>query len=249
MKTTPYNRRQFLTNTAKASASVVLASTLLPALVNAQGAAPSLAAIGYTQQPLPYAYGDLQVAIDAQTMEIHFTKHAAGYAKNLSEAIIAEKVNPLTTSLEQLLGNIGIYSPKMRNNAGGHYNHEFFWQSLTPQAAQLPTGKLLAAINQQFGSVTAFQTQFSDAAKSRFGSGWAWLVLTNKQQLAIGSTPNQDNPLMPLADCKGIPLLGLDVWEHAYYLRYQNKRADYITNFWKIVNWPIVEQRYLAALR
>lgn len=247
MKTNPYNRRQFLTNSAKASAAIVLSSTVLPVLANFSAVPPPT--IGYTQLPLAYGYNDLNVAIDAQTMEIHFTKHAAGYAKNLSEAIIAEKVNPLTTSLEQLLGSIGAYSPKMRNNAGGHYNHEFFWQSLTPQATQLPTGKLLAAINQQFGSVTAFQTQFSDAAKSRFGSGWAWLVLTNKQQLAIGSTPNQDNPLMPLADCKGIPLLGLDVWEHAYYLRYQNKRADYITNFWKIVNWPIVEQRYLAALR
>jgi len=248
MKATPYNRRQFLTNSAKASAAIVLSSTVLPAIVAAQGGT-SPASIGYTQQPLPYGYSDLQAAIDAQTMEIHFTKHAAGYAKNLSEAIVTEKVNTLTTSLEQLLGNIGAFSPKMRNNAGGHYNHEFFWQSLTPNNSPLSAGKLLAAINQQFGSMAAFQTQFSDAAKSRFGSGWAWLVLTNKQQLAIGSTPNQDNPLMPLADCKGIPLLGLDVWEHAYYLRYQNKRADYITNFWKIVNWPMVEQRYLAAMR
>ena len=166
----------------------------------------------YTQQPLPYSYNALERSIDALTMEIHFTKHAAAYAKNLTEATTAEGVNTGSTSLESLLGNISKYSVKMRNNAGGHYNHELFWKLMTPNANEKPEGALMNAIQKTFGSYEAFTTQFSDAGKNRFGSGWAWLVLTNDKQLKIGSTPNQDNPLMNISELKGFPILGLDVW-------------------------------------
>ena len=182
-------------------------------------------------------------------MEIHYTKHAATYAKNLAEATAAEGVNSSQMSLENLLSKISKYSAKMRNNAGGHYNHELFWNCMSTNSKKTPDGKLLSAINTSFGSVEVFKTQFSDAGKNRFGSGWAWLVYTNDKKLKIGSTANQDNPLMDVSDLKGVPLLGLDVWEHAYYLKYQNKRPDYITNWWNIVNWNFVQQRFdlLAA--
>ena len=136
----------------------------------------------------------------------------------------------------------------MRNNGGGHYNHELFWKSMTPKTDGKPSGKLATAIDQSFGSFETFKTQFGDAGKSRFGSGWAWLAVDGDKKLRIGSTPNQDNPLMDIADFKGFPLLGLDVWEHAYYLRYQNKRADYIANWWKVVNWDFVGERFSGAV-
>jgi Fe-Mn family superoxide dismutase len=186
------------------------------------------------------------------TMEIHYTKHAAGYTKNLQDACLAEKVDKANTSLTALLARISNYSEKMRNNAGGHYNHELFWQTLrAPQdaASNKPSGVLAAAIDKKFGSFTAFKEQFSEAAKSRFGSGWAWLLVGQEGLLQLGSTPNQDNPLMDSSSLKGFPLLGLDVWEHAYYLRYQNRRVDYISSWWQLVNWPVVEQRYLQTIR
>ena len=208
--------------------------------------------ISYRQRPLPYAYASLEPAIDALTMEIHYTKHAAGYTKNLSDACLAEKVDVSATSLRSLLAHISNYSEKMRNNAGGHYNHEFFWQSLRPPvdvATSMPTGALGAAIEKKFGSFNRFKEQFTEVAKARFGSGWAWLVLDGDGSLQLGSTPNQDNPLMNTATLKGAPLLGLDVWEHAYYLRYQNRRADYIASWWSVINWPVVEMRYQQGLR
>jgi Fe-Mn family superoxide dismutase len=177
-------------------------------------------------------------------MEIHHTKHAAGYTKNLNDACVAENVDIKSKSITSLLESISKYSTKMRNNAGGHYNHELFWQSMQPAPASLPTGSLAKAIEKTFGSFTDFQKVFSDAAKNRFGSGWAWLIVNEQGQLAICSTPNQDNPVMDTAVTKGYPLLGLDVWEHAYYLKYQNKRADYINNWWNLVNWKFVEERY-----
>lgn len=201
----------------------------------------------FDQAPLPYAYTALEPIIDARTMEIHYSKHAAAYAANLKDAAKAEGVKA-GTSLETLLAGISKYSAKMRNNGGGHYNHEFFWQSMKPGDTTTPTGKLAAAIQKDLGSVEAMKTKFSDAAKSRFGSGWAWLYVDKDRKLQIGSTPNQDNPLMDVSELKGVPVLGLDVWEHAYYLKYQNKRADYIENWWKIVNWAFVEKRYLAVL-
>ena len=208
--------------------------------------------ISYQQRPLSYGYASLEPAIDALTMEIHYTKHAAGYTKNLNDACLAEKVDMRSTSLVSLLAQISNYSEKMRNNAGGHYNHEFFWHSLRPvvdATVAAPSGALGAAIEKRFGSFNSFKEQFSDVAKARFGSGWAWLVLHNDGSLQLGSTPNQDNPLMNTATLKGTPLLGLDVWEHAYYLRYQNRRADYIASWWSLINWPVVSMRYQQGLR
>ncbi|HRN79413.1 MAG TPA: superoxide dismutase [Ferruginibacter sp.] len=200
------------------------------------------------QQPLPYAFSALEDVIDTQTMDIHYNRHAAGYSKNLIEAASAEGVSS-ETSMEDLLPNISRYTTKMRNNAGGHYNHELFWKCMRPKREQnAPTGTLLAAIENTFGSFEQFKLQFANAASGRFGSGWAWLYMNNAKTLMIGSTPNQDNPLMNVSEIKGTPLLGLDVWEHAYYLKYQNKRADYIAHWWKVVNWDYVSQRYTALM-
>jgi len=198
------------------------------------------------QAPLTYGYAALEPVIDAQTMELHYSKHAAAYAKNLKDAMNAEKVAPGTT-LEQLLAGISKYSDKMRNNGGGHYNHELFWRSMSPATGQQPGEKLSGALNAAFGSYDNFKKKMTEAAMTRFGSGWAWLYLDAKQSLQIGSTPNQDNPLMDLSPIKGTPLLGLDVWEHAYYLKYQNRRAEYVENWFKVVNWGFVEQRLMAA--
>lgn len=232
-----YNRRVFLKDSSKAALAAGIGVSLIPSVV--------VAAAGneFEQQPLPYAYGSLEPYIDAMTMEIHFSKHAATYAKNLAEACVAEKVNLQTMTLENLMRNISKYSAKMRNNGGGHFNHEFFWKCMKPGLANQPSGKLLTAINQSFGSYETFKTAFADAGKNRFGSGWAWLVQTAEGNLKIGSTPNQDNPLMDISELKGTPLLGLDVWEHAYYLKYQNKRPDYINNWFNIVNWDFVETK------
>jgi Fe-Mn family superoxide dismutase len=235
------SRRQFIKQTGKAS----IAMASMP-LMHTLGVLPINQEINFQQIPLPYAYNALEPFIDAMTMEIHHTKHAAGYTKNLNDACVAEKVDIKTTSITSLLASISKYSTKMRNNAGGHYNHELFWQSMQPAPASMPTGSLAKAIEKSFGTFADFQKAFSEAAKNRFGSGWAWLIINEKKELAICSTANQDNPLMDIAEVKGYPLLGLDVWEHAYYLKYQNKRVDYINNWWNLVNWKFVEERYIA---
>ena len=235
------SRRQFIKQTGKAS----IAMASMP-LMHTLGVLPINQEINFQQIPLPYAYNALEPFIDAMTMEIHHTKHAAGYTKNLNDACVAEKVDIKTTSITSLLASISKYSTKMRNNAGGHYNHELFWQSMQPAPASMPTGSLAKAIEKSFGTFADFQKAFSEAAKNRFGSGWAWLIINEKKELAICSTANQDNPLMDIAEIKGYPLLGLDVWEHAYYLKYQNKRADYINNWWNLVNWKFVEERHIA---
>jgi Fe-Mn family superoxide dismutase len=244
MTSSNQNRRQFLTKTGKAGialAAMPLISKIAPAMASDASA--------YQQQPLPYAYTALEPYIDALTMEIHYTKHAATYAKNLADACVAEKVDTANTSLVTLLNSISKYSPKMRNNAGGHYNHELFWQLMKPAPSVAPTGALADAINKTFGSFADFQKAFSEAAKTRFGSGWAWLLVKKDGSLAVSSTPNQDNPLMDIAEVQGTPLLGLDVWEHAYYLKYQNKRPDYINNWWNLVNWEFVQNRYAMAIK
>ena len=235
------SRRQFIKQTGKAS----IAMAGMP-LMHTLGVLPINQEINFQQIPLPYAYNALEPFIDAMTMEIHHTKHAAGYTKNLNDACVAEKVDVKTTSITSLLASISKYSTKIRNNAGGHYNHELFWQSMQPAPASMPTGSLAKAIEKSFGTFADFQKAFSEAAKNRFGSGWAWLIINEKKELAICSSANQDNPLMDIAEVKGYPLLGLDVWEHAYYLKYQNKRADYISNWWNLVNWKFVEERYIA---
>ncbi|MBY0482155.1 MAG: superoxide dismutase [Chitinophagaceae bacterium] len=241
MQNKPSTRRAFIANTGKAAIATGISLTVLPALANPF---EGFAASPFTQQPLPYDYKALEPVIDSLTMEIHYSKHAATYAKNLADACVAEKVDTNNAKIEEVLRSISKYSPKMRNNCGGHYNHELFWQCMGPATGAKPEGKLAAAINQSFGSFDAFKTQFTDAGKNRFGSGWAWLVLNADKKLVIGSTANQDNPLMDISELKGSPILGLDVWEHAYYLKYQNKRPDYINNWWNVVNWRFVEKRF-----
>ena len=246
MKTNP-SRREFLATTTKAGLTVGLLGTAFSDLL----AQPhqQVSGIGFTQTPLPYAYTALEPHIDARTMEIHYTKHAAAYASNLRDAAKEEGVDT-AQPLEQVLGSISKYSAKMRNNGGGHYNHELFWSILgAPTEGSLPAaaGALLKSLKTSFGSYEAFVSQFETAAKTRFGSGWAWLLVDASGKLVVSSTPNQDNPLMDIAEVKGTPILGLDVWEHAYYLHYQNRRPDYVTAFWKVVNWKAVADRFAAA--
>jgi Fe-Mn family superoxide dismutase len=242
------NRRTFIVDTVKTGMALSIGSTILNACGTTKKASNSNSVFNtdFTQKPLPYAYNALENVIDAQTMEIHYSKHAAAYAKNMNDAIVAEKVDAKKT-VEDILTSISKYSTKMRNNAGGHYNHEIFWQCMRPkQVDNKPTGKLLENIEKTFTSFADFKKQFADAGKNRFGSGWAWLYADKDKNLKIGNTPNQDNPLMDVAEIKGTPLLALDVWEHAYYLKYQNKRADYIDNWWQVVNWDYVQQRFLS---
>jgi Fe-Mn family superoxide dismutase len=239
MSSSSNSRRQFIKQTGKAG----IAMASMP-IIHTFGGLQLSQEVNFMQQPLPYAYNALEPFIDAMTMEIHHTKHAAGYTKNLNDACVAENVDIKNTSIISLLASISKYSTKMRNNAGGHYNHELFWQLMKPAPATAPTGALADAINKSFGSLDNFKTAFSDAAKTRFGSGWAWLVIKADNSLAVCSTPNQDNPLMDIAETKGTPILGLDLWEHAYYLKYQNKRPDYINAWWNLVNWKFVEERY-----
>ena len=196
---------------------------------------------------LPYAFDALEPHIDARTMEIHHGKHHAGYTNNLNNAIAGTELEGMR--IEDILKNISKYTVKMRNNGGGHYNHELFWNILSPKGGGEPTGDLAKAIAADFGSFAAFKTKFEDAAKARFGSGWAWLSVDANKKLVVSSTPNQDNPLMDVADVKGTPILGLDVWEHAYYLKYQNRRPDYITAFWNLVDWNAVAERYKMAVK
>ncbi len=238
------NRRQFIKTTGKAGVAIAAFPILSKMSPNS-----FLNTNDYMQQPLPYGYAALEPNIDAMTMEIHYTKHAAAYAKNLADACVAEKVDTNATGLTDLLKNISHYSPKMRNNAGGHYNHELFWQLMKPAPSIAPSGALAEAITKTFGSFDAFKTTFGDAAKARFGSGWAWLLVKSDGSLAVSSTPNQDNPLMDIAETKGNPIIGLDVWEHAYYLKYQNKRPDYINAWWNLVNWELVQKKYTEAIK
>lgn len=242
------NRREFISNSLRTglAISVGLSATapLLQSFSSADHFMPDNFKTGFDQQPLPYKYDALENMIDAMTMEIHYSKHAAAYSKNLKDAALAEKADT-NKPLEDVLAKISSYSAKMRNNGGGHYNHEMFWQCMQPRKeSNAPTGNLQSAISKAFGSFDEFKKQFSDAGKNRFGSGWAWLYADKDKKLKIGSTPNQDNPLMDISDIKGFPLLCLDVWEHAYYLKYQNKRADYIDNWWNVVNWNYVQQRF-----
>ena len=245
------SRRNFILTTAKGTIALSLGLGGISTLSSCNAAkkittpTPTPFITGFDQQPLPYRYDALENVIDAQTMEIHYSKHAAAYSKALKEAAQAEGVD-MAKPLENLLANIGKNtSAKMRNNAGGHYNHELFWKSMRPKTTDnKPSGKLLDAIERTFSSFANFKSQFSEAGKTRFGSGWAWLYSDENKTLKIGSTPNQDNPIMAASDIKGFPVLGLDVWEHAYYLKYQNKRADYIDNWWNVVNWGYVQQRF-----
>ena len=193
---------------------------------------------------LPYALDALEPHIDARTMEIHHGKHHNAYVTNLNAAIAGTDLEG--KSLEELMKVAGS-NTAVRNNGGGHWNHSLFWETISPNGGGLPTGELAAAIDAKFGSFDAFKETFNKAATTRFGSGWAWLCIDTKKEICVCSSPNQDNPLMDVSDCPGTPILGLDVWEHAYYLHYQNRRPDYIAAFWNVVNWDAVSQRYAAA--
>lgn len=193
---------------------------------------------------LPYALDALEPHIDARTMEIHHGKHHNAYVTNLNAAIAGTDLEG--KSLEELMKVAGS-SAAVRNNGGGHWNHSLFWQILSPTGGGLPTGALAAAIDAKFGSFDAFKETFNKAGATRFGSGWAWLCVDNKKELCVCSSPNQDNPLMDVSENPGTPLMGLDLWEHAYYLHYQNRRPDYIAAFWNLVNWEEVSKRYAAA--
>ncbi|MDA3860563.1 MAG: superoxide dismutase [Melioribacteraceae bacterium] len=199
----------------------------------------------YNLPELPYSYDALEPYIDAMTMEIHFTKHHAGYVNNLNNAIAGTELE--AKSLEELLESAGMLPTAVRNNGGGHFNHSLFWSIMGKDKGGNPSGKLADDINATFGSFDNFKTVFSKAAATRFGSGWAWLLVKDGN-LVVSSTPNQDNPLMDVAEVKGTPVLGLDVWEHAYYLKYQNRRPEYIENFFNVVNWDAVSERYEKAL-
>ncbi len=200
--------------------------------------------MSFTLPNLPYAHNALEPHIDELTMQIHHGKHHQAYVDNLNKAIASTEHEG--KSIEELVAHAGSISPAVRNNGGGHWNHTFFWESLAPNAGGEPTGALADAINSAFGSFEDFKTKFAAAGTTRFGSGWAWLGVKDGG-LAICSTPNQDNPLMDVAECKCTPILGIDVWEHAYYLKYQNKRADYLTAIWNVVNWTKVAERFTTS--
>jgi len=203
--------------------------------------------MAFTLPSLPYATNALEPHFDQQTMEIHHGKHHNAYVTNLNAAVTGTENE--NVALEDLLANISKLSAAVRNNGGGHWNHSFFWNILAPNAGGNPTGNLAAAIDKAFGSLDTFKEEFNKAGATRFGSGWAWLVVLADGSLKVTSTPNQDNPLMDIAEVKGTPILGVDVWEHAYYLKYQNRRPDYIAAFWNLVNWAEVANNFAAATK
>ncbi|PUZ21258.1 superoxide dismutase, Fe-Mn family [Chitinophaga costaii] len=200
--------------------------------------------MAFTLPNLPYATDALEPHIDKTTMEIHHGKHHQAYVDNLNKAIAGTENE--NKSIEELVANAGKISPAVRNNGGGHWNHSFFWQIIGPNAGGQPTGALADAITSTFGSFDTFKEKFNAAGATRFGSGWAWLIVKDGK-LEVTSTPNQDNPLMDVAEVKGTPILGVDVWEHAYYLKYQNRRPEYLAAFWNVVNWAAVTKRFEAA--
>lgn len=230
-------RREFVQTALKAA---LVTTAGAPLLSNVACATPTrtqprtLTTLTFTQIALPYSYSALEPGIDTMTMEIHYSRHHSAYIKNVNDAIVAEGIQYASES--DFFSNTSKLSAKARNNGGGAWNHNFFWQVMKPNGGGTPSGKVADALNSAFGSFEKFKEQFTAAAMGRFGSGWAWLV-SDSGKLKIGSTPNQDNPLMDISELKGTPLLALDVWEHAYYLKYQNKRNEYIANWWNVVNW------------
>jgi Fe-Mn family superoxide dismutase len=201
--------------------------------------------MAFVLDPLPYPSDSLEPNIDKQTMEIHHDKHHNAYVTNLNNAIAGTEME--SKSIDDILTNISKAPVAVRNNGGGHYNHTMFWNTISGNGGGEPTGTLADAINTKFGSFATFKEEFTKAATTRFGSGWAWLIVTSEGELAVTSTPNQDNPLMDIAETKGFPVIGLDVWEHAYYLKYQNKRPDYIAAYFNVIDWAAAEKRYQKA--
>lgn len=233
-------RRNFIKTGAAATIGLgVLGSLQVHSIANT--AQPGA---GFKLPKLPYNYDDLEPFIDRVTMEIHHSKHHAGYVSNLNTELA--KIIDKPGSVENICANISKYSTAMRNNAGGHYNHSFFWPLMAPALATTMSASVNKALTEAFGSVEQFKTAFRKAALSVFGSGWAWLIRNEKGKLEICTTANQDNPLMDIAEVKGQPIIALDVWEHAYYLKHQNKRSDYIDNWWQILNWDQVKENLSA---
>ncbi len=233
------NRQNFI--------KALVASTLTFKLSNLFASLPVQFDGMFTLPPLPYTFDALEPHIDKLTMEIHHDRHHKGYVDNLNKAVAGTEMEKMV--IEDLLRNVSNYSTAIRNNGGGHWNHAFFWQILSPNTSGTPSGQLTDAITINFGNFDNMKAEFGKAAAGRFGSGWVWLIVTPDKKLKITSTANQDNPLMDVATDKGTPILGLDVWEHAYYLKYQNKRADYVTAFWNVVNWNEVNKHFTAAMK
>ena len=203
--------------------------------------------MAFTLSPLPYAHDALEPHIDTTTMQIHHGKHHQAYVDNLNKAVAGTEHE--NKSLEELVAHAGKISAAVRNNGGGHWNHTFFWESMDENAGGMPSGDLAKTIHDAFGSFELFKEKFANAGITRFGSGWAWLGVDANKKLCICSTPNQDNPLMDVAETKCTPILGVDVWEHAYYLKYQNRRAEYLVSFWNVVDWKKVAERFEAATK
>lgn len=247
-------KREFIKTSMVIGAGTLLSAPLISSCANssAKGKGAFLASLipqgdeGFKQMELPYSFDALEPSIDAQTMELHYGKHHAGYTKKFNAALKEEGIS--SHDIKEIFANISQYSAGVRNNGGGYFNHSLFWNFMSPAGGGQPKGELKQALDKSFGSVEEFQHLFSSAAASQFGSGWAWLILDDQGELKVISTQNQDNPLMDFAEIKGAPLLNIDVWEHAYYLKYQNRRTEYISNFWNIVNWDTVEKLYTEAV-
>ena len=236
MKPNDSSRRKFIKQSS-ALAIAGIGAQLLPSSIFAmnQDMDATEEINTFTLPDLRYAYEALEPYIDKQTMEIHHDKHHAGYVKGLNQAVAENKISG---SLDEIIRNVGKYPTAVRNMGGGHWNHSFFWKLMGPGMGGAPTGQLLEAVNGSFGDFAQFQKLFNEAAGKRFGSGWAWMIYNKtSNKLEIGSTANQDNPLMDISDFKGVPIMGIDVWEHAYYLKYQNKRGDYLNAWWNLLNW------------
>jgi Fe-Mn family superoxide dismutase len=202
--------------------------------------------MSFTLPPLPYAHNALEPHIDQMTMEIHHGKHHQAYVDNLNKALAGTDYE--NKSIDELMATMSTLPMAVRNNGGGHFNHSLFWQLLSPNGGGQPTGKIADAIEKELGGLDKFKADFANAGMTRFGSGWAWLCVKADHSLCVCSSPNQDNPTMDLSECKGTPILCVDVWEHAYYLHYQNRRAEYLAAFWNVVNWAEVEKRYEDAI-
>jgi Fe-Mn family superoxide dismutase len=244
-QTEDHSRRAFI----KTGAVLAFGGMIAPSFANhlpygGQDFSGTHADLKFELPPLPYEYDALEPFIDKQTMQIHHVKHHAAYVENLNKAIAEEKKVP--GCIESILAKVSKFPKAIRNNGGGHYNHSMFWRTMKPNGGGQPTGALADSINSSFGSFEQFKTKFNENATKHFGSGWTWLAL-RKGKLEIGDTDNQDNPLMDVSDFRGIPILGLDVWEHAYYLKHQNKRADYISAWWNVINWEEVSRNFANA--
>jgi Fe-Mn family superoxide dismutase len=247
------NKREFLKKSAILGAGAIVAPTVASSCMNSSGAGTATASLTATdstgkfvQPALGYAFDALEPYIEAMTMELHYGKHHAGYTQKFNAALEHEDLHP--TDINKLFATVSSYGAGVRNNGGGYFNHNLYWKFMSPDGGGEPTGDLAGAINGEFGSFAQFKDLFSATAGSQFGSGWGWLILDKEGKLQVTSTPNQDNPLMDVAEVQGTPLLNIDVWEHAYYLKYQNMRASYIDAYWNVINWDFVNRLYREAL-